>query len=134
MVSIFRIDVRPCLKISSSTLRSSERLPVVIKGLSRAAADAEKAGSGNKVHGIMLSNHGGSRSLDTIAAGPPHPPRSSTASVHPSFRHAKIYIDGGVTRGTYILKALALGATSRVSMEALVRTNPTSKSSNVHLS
>src|SRR5207249_6315827 len=55
--------------------------------------------------GIMVSNHGG-RHLDTTV---------TTAEVIAEVaaavgRNAEVYVDGGLRRGTDVLKALALGA------------------------
>ena len=87
-------------------LRSITHLPVVVKGIVRPddalrAADAGAAG-------IVVSNHGG-RQLDTSPA---------TIDVLPEIADAlaaqghgmEIFVDGGVRRGTDVLKALALGA------------------------
>ena len=87
-------------------------LPLVIKGV-QTAADARKAfnyAEDAGVRGLLLSNHGG-RSLDTA------PPALLTllelhASCPEVFDKLEIYIDGGITRGTDILKALCLGATA----------------------
>ncbi|HEY9684975.1 MAG TPA: alpha-hydroxy acid oxidase [Oculatellaceae cyanobacterium] len=83
--------------------RSITTLPIVLKGILR-SDDACKAVSYG-VDGIVVSNHGG-RQLDTA---------SPTISVLPSIaraveRKCKILIDGGIRRGTDVLKAIALGA------------------------
>ena len=58
----------------------------------------------------MLSNHGG-RSLDTT-----QPSILTLLELHricpEIFQYLEVYIDGGITRGTDILKALCLGATA----------------------
>lgn len=86
-----------------------DRIPIVIKGI-QTAADTRKAlgylDSG--VKGVFLSNHGG-RSLDTS------PPGIVTLlecwKVCPEvFRKLEIYVDGGIRRGTDVVKAIALGA------------------------
>lgn len=91
-----------------SWIRETSRLPIVIKGIQR-AADARKALECG-VQGIMLSNHGG-RSLDTA-----QPSVLTLLELHricPSiFQKLEIYVDGGITRGTDVLKALSLGATA----------------------
>ncbi|KAM0747157.1 L-mandelate dehydrogenase [Meredithblackwellia eburnea MCA 4105] len=83
-------------------------IPVLVKGIT-AAEDVELA----KKHGaagVIISNHGG-RQLDGA------PPAISTL-IHLRRRNAalledpkfEVYIDGGVRRGTDVLKALCLGA------------------------
>jgi len=77
--------------------------PFVIKGLLR-AEDARQAASIGAT-AVMLSNHGG-RQLDSAAA-----PVSCVASVRDAVGDAlEIIVDGGIRRGTHVLKALALGA------------------------
>ncbi len=79
--------------------------PVAIKGV-LAENDAEKAIE----HGastIILSNHGG-RQLDAAVA-----PMDMLPSVAERIAgRAEIIVDGGVRRGTDMLKAIALGATA----------------------
>jgi 4-hydroxymandelate oxidase len=84
-------------------LRSVTRLPLVVKGIVRGddAARALEHGAA----GVVVSNHGG-RQLDTTIA---------TADALPEVvdavgGRAEVYVDGGVRRGTDVLKALALGA------------------------
>lgn len=79
------------------------KLPVLVKGILRAddAQEAIKRG----VAGIVVSNHGG-RQLDTVPA---------TIDVLPDIAEAvdgrcDLLVDGGIRRGTDIIKALALGA------------------------
>ncbi|KAL9137555.1 MAG: hypothetical protein Q9175_001241 [Cornicularia normoerica] len=89
-------------------IQETSRLPVVIKGI-QSAADAKKAVEYG-VQGIMLSNHGG-RSLDSV-----QPSMLTLLELHricpKIFQRCEVYVDGGVTRGTDILKALSLGATA----------------------
>ena len=78
-------------------------MPVVVKGVLRADDAARCVDAG--VKGVMVSNHGG-RHLDTTV---------TTAEVIAEVagavgRNAEVYVDGGIRRGTDILKALALGA------------------------
>lgn len=78
-------------------------LPILLKGI-LTAEDAALAVK-HKVDGIIVSNHGG-RQLDTVAP---------TIEVLPEIVEAvdgqcEVYLDGGVRRGTDVLKALALGA------------------------
>jgi 4-hydroxymandelate oxidase len=78
-------------------------MPVVVKGVLR-ADDAQRCVDCG-VKGVMVSNHGG-RHLDTTV---------TTAEVIAEIaaavgRNAEVYVDGGIRRGTDVLKALALGA------------------------
>lgn len=86
-------------------LRSVSGLPVVVKGLLRGddAARAVDAGCA----GVVVSNHGG-RQLDTALATIDALPEV----VQAVDGRAAILLDGGVRRGTDILKALALGASA----------------------
>jgi 4-hydroxymandelate oxidase len=84
-------------------LRSITRLPILVKGILR-ADDALRAIE-HGAHGVVVSNHGG-RQLDTVPAtidalGP------IVAAVG---EQGEVLVDGGIRRGTDILKALALGA------------------------
>jgi isopentenyl diphosphate isomerase/L-lactate dehydrogenase-like FMN-dependent dehydrogenase len=84
-------------------LRSVTRLPIVLKGI--LTAEDARLGVEQGVAGIIVSNHGG-RQLDTVAA---------TIEALPEVMEAvtgrcPVYLDGGVRRGTDVLKALALGA------------------------
>lgn len=83
-------------------------LPVMLKGVQR-TDDIEKA-IDLGVRGVVLSNHGG-RQLDTSP-----PPIEVMAEAVPYLRSIgklpkdfEIYVDGGVRRGSDILKALAIG-------------------------
>jgi 4-hydroxymandelate oxidase len=78
-------------------------MPVVVKGVLR-GDDARRCVDAG-VGGIMVSNHGG-RHLDTTV---------TTADVLGEVaaavgKAAEVYVDGGIRRGTDIVKALALGA------------------------
>jgi 4-hydroxymandelate oxidase len=78
-------------------------LPVVVKGVLRGddAAACLEAGAA----GVVVSNHGG-RQLDTVVAT-----ADALAEVVAAVGdRAEVYVDGGVRRGTDVLKALALGA------------------------
>lgn len=84
-------------------IASITQMPVVLKGILNPedAALAVKAG----VAGIMVSNHG-ARNLDTVP---------STAAALPRIvekvdGRLPVLVDGGIRRGTDVLKALALGA------------------------
>jgi 4-hydroxymandelate oxidase len=78
-------------------------LPVLVKGVLRAddATACVRAG----VAGIIVSNHGG-RQLDTTIDPP-----TALAEVAAAVGDAtEVYVDGGLRRGTDVVKALALGA------------------------
>ena len=79
------------------------RLPVVVKGVCRADDARRAAERGAKA--IVVSNHGG-RQLDTAPA---------TCEVLPYVvdsvgDRCEVYVDGGIRRGSDVLKAIALGA------------------------
>jgi 4-hydroxymandelate oxidase len=84
-------------------LRGLTRLPLVLKGV-LSPEDARLAVE-HGVRGIVVSNHGG-RQLDTAM---------TTCSALPVVvdavaGEAEVFVDGGIRRGTDVLKALALGA------------------------
>ncbi|MFT3858472.1 MAG: alpha-hydroxy acid oxidase [Aquabacterium sp.] len=84
-------------------LLSQTRLPVLLKGILHEDDARQAAALG--VHGLIVSNHGG-RTLDTAV---------STAWALPRVVEAvgadmPVLVDGGIRRGTDVLKALALGA------------------------
>lgn len=79
------------------------QLPVVVKGVCRGDDARRAAEHGAKA--VVVSNHGG-RQLDTAPA---------TCEVLPDVAEAvedrcEIYVDGGIRRGSDVLKAIALGA------------------------
>ena len=84
---------------------SFARVPVVIKGI-LSPLDAEKASSAG-VAAIAVSNHG-ARNLDTVPATIDALPRIAEAVKG----ELPLFVDGGVRRGTDVLKALALGASA----------------------
>ena len=86
-------------------IRSFARVPVVIKGV-LSPLDATKALS-TGVAAIAVSNHG-ARNLDTVPATIDALPRIAGAVKG----ELPLFVDGGVRRGTDVLKALALGASA----------------------
>ncbi len=86
-------------------LRTITPLPIVLKGILTAEDAAIAAARG--VEGIVVSNHGG-RQLDGVAAAIVALPEVVAAAEG----RCEIYLDGGIRRGTDVLKALALGATA----------------------
>jgi 4-hydroxymandelate oxidase len=86
-------------------LRSLTRLPVLLKGILTAEDAALAVQEG--VAGVVVSNHG-ARNVDTLPA---------TIDALPEVAEAidgriPVLIDGGIRRGTDIVKSLALGATA----------------------
>ena len=86
-------------------VRSQTKLPLVLKGILD-PEDADRAIRSGAA-AIYVSNHGG-RNLDTLPA---------TLEVLPEIaekvsRRIPIIVDGGVRRGTDVIKALASGATA----------------------
>ncbi|MBX7118175.1 MAG: alpha-hydroxy-acid oxidizing protein [Gemmatimonadaceae bacterium] len=84
-------------------LQARTRLPILVKGVVRGDDARESLAHG--AAGVIVSNHGG-RQLDTAVA---------TARALPEVADAMagagtLLVDGGVRRGTDVLKALALGA------------------------
>lgn len=86
-------------------LQAQTRLPVLIKGVLHESDAREAVRMG--LAGLIVSNHGG-RTLDTVPA---------TARVLPRIADAvagalPVLVDGGIRRGTDVLKAVALGASA----------------------
>ena len=84
-------------------LCGSTKLPLVVKGICRRDDARRTVDHGAKA--IVVSNHGG-RQLDTAPA---------TCEVLPHVVEAvggrcEVYVDGGIRRGSDVLKAMALGA------------------------
>ncbi|HEX3779378.1 MAG TPA: alpha-hydroxy acid oxidase [Pseudonocardiaceae bacterium] len=86
-------------------LRGITALPILLKGVLH-PEDARLA-VGHGVDGLLVSNHGG-RQLDTVPA---------TITALPEIIDAvggriPVILDGGIRRGTDVIKALALGASA----------------------
>ena len=86
-------------------LRSVTRLPVLLKGILHPDDARQAVASG--AAGVIVSNHGG-RTLDTAV---------STATALPRIAQAvqgqiPLLVDGGIRRGTDVLKAVGLGASA----------------------
>jgi 4-hydroxymandelate oxidase len=86
-------------------LRGFAKVPVLLKGIMD-ADDAKRAVDAG-VAGLMVSNHG-ARNLDTVPATVTALPRVADAVAG----RVPILVDGGIRRGTDVLKALALGASA----------------------
>lgn len=88
--------------------KEKSSIPIVLKGIQR--VEDVLLAIENNADAVILSNHGG-RQLDYS-----RPPIDVLAELMPILREKhledkiEIYIDGGIRRGTDVLKALALGA------------------------
>ncbi|MBB5078232.1 alpha-hydroxy acid oxidase [Nonomuraea endophytica] len=86
-------------------LRGVTRLPILLKGVLHPADAAQAVSCG--VDGLIVSNHGG-RQLDTTPATIDRLPVIADAVGG----QVPLLLDGGVRRGTDVVKALALGASA----------------------
>ncbi len=84
-------------------LRSLSSMPVIVKGV--LAPDDAVLAVEHGASAVMVSNHGG-RQLDSV----PAPISMLRDIVDAVDGRAEVLLDGGVRRGTDVLKALALGA------------------------
>jgi len=84
-------------------LRSITRLPILVKGIVR--GDDAALALAHGATGVIVSNHGG-RQLDTSLATARALPEVADAMAG----RGALLVDGGVRRGTDVIKALALGA------------------------
>lgn len=86
-------------------LKTQTKLPILVKGILNEEDAAHAVDIG--IDGIIVSNHGG-RTLDTVPA---------TIDVLPEIAEATegkipLLLDGGIRRGTDVLKAIARGASA----------------------
>jgi isopentenyl diphosphate isomerase/L-lactate dehydrogenase-like FMN-dependent dehydrogenase len=96
-------DVRPVTFADVRWLREHWKGKLIIKGVMRGDECGEMVDAG--VDGIVVSNHGG-RNLDCVRA---------TIDILPEVVAAvggrvEVFVDGGIRRGTDVIKAIALGA------------------------
>jgi len=84
-------------------LRGQTKLPILLKGIVR--ADDAKLAVEHGADGVIVSNHGG-RQLDTAPATIEVLPRVVDAVAG----KIPVLVDGGIRRGTDVVKAIALGA------------------------
>lgn len=94
-------------KVTLEWLSKHTQLPIVLKGL-QTHEDAYLASQYPSVKAIILSNHGG-RALDTA---PPavHTLLEIRKYCPEVFSRLEVWVDGGIKRGTDVVKALCLGA------------------------
>jgi 4-hydroxymandelate oxidase len=98
------VDVDPTLTWSDlEWIRGATELPLVLKGI--ATAEDAVLATEHGVDAIWVSNHGG-RQLDGVAASIDALPEI----VEAVGGACEVYVDGGIRRGTDIVKGLALGA------------------------
>lgn len=86
-----------------ASLVASTRLPVVVKGILH--PDDARLAVAHGAAAVFVSNHGG-RQLD----GSPATMDVLEGVVDAVAGRAEVYLDGGVRRGTDVIKALAIGA------------------------
>jgi 4-hydroxymandelate oxidase len=84
-------------------LAAESPVPVLVKGI--LTADDARLAAEHGAAGVVVSNHGG-RQLDTVLSGADALP----GVVEAVGDRLEVLVDGGIRRGTDVLKALALGA------------------------
>lgn len=89
-------------------LARSTDLPIVLKGIQTYEDAILAARAAPQVKAIVLSNHGG-RAVDT-ASPPIHTLLEIRKHCPDVFDKVEVWVDGGIKRGTDIVKALCLGA------------------------
>jgi len=93
-------------------IRAEMPLPIVLKGI-LTREDATLAVE-HGADAVWVSNHGG-RQLDGVPAGLEALPEVADAVAG----RCEVYVDGGIRRGTDVIKALALGANAAFAARAL---------------
>lgn len=93
----------PCTWDDIAWIRSAVDVPVLLKGILH-PDDADLAIAAG-AHAIIVSNHGG-RNLDTVPAAIDALPRVAERVAG----RIPVLVDGGIRRGTDVVKAIALGA------------------------
>ncbi len=94
-------------------IRKSTDMPIILKGITNPSYAKKALDLG--IDGIVVSNHGG-RTLDSLVTPLDILPQITKVID----KKIPIFIDGGITRGTDILKALALGASAVFVGKALI--------------
>jgi len=92
-------------------IRAEMPLPIVLKGI-LTREDAELAVE-HGADAVWVSNHGG-RQLDGVPSGLDALPEVADAVAG----RCEVYVDGGIRRGTDVIKALALGANAAFAARA----------------
>jgi 4-hydroxymandelate oxidase len=93
-------------------IASESGLPVILKGI--VTHEDARLAIEHGVDAIIVSNHGG-RQLDGVAASLDALPEVVEAVAG----RCEVYVDGGIRRGTDVLKALALGARATLAGRAI---------------
>jgi 4-hydroxymandelate oxidase len=102
--SIFSAVLDPSLTWKDiEWIRSYAKIPVLLKGVLN-PEDADRAVKSG-ASGLIVSNHGG-RNLDTV----PATAEALPLVVEKVTGRVPVLVDGGIRRGTDVLKAMALGA------------------------